>query len=520
MYRLMLVEDEALVRESMIQNIDWEWYGFELAAACENGQEAIDRLPDVRPDVVVTDICMPLVDGLELARHLREHYPTCFVVILTGFNEFAYAQQAIKLRVHDLILKPVSPKEFCTILTRLAAELKSRDSQRSSMRSLQSRAHEAEATLTGALFGRLRRAAMTADEVREAAAGAGLTLDSEYYCALLAQTRHTDQSVTECQRLQDAARGTAARFPACSGALVDDCFPAILLGGRTQDEASRRARDAAAMLADAVGKAAGVPAQIGIGGCRRGLGGLHDCFHEAFHALGYGFVSDRRVIADEAARAAEQPVTPQDPLPSEREIVVALQAHDESGAQRLLDRLFQAMARRGLHRDACLPPLERLRVLLGELVPAKAEQAAPQVPPAEAWFDAAEVRRVYGQLIAFIHRQTLPDASDPAQRCVESAKGYILQRFHDSDFSLKELLSLLNVSKSYFSSVFKAQTGQTFVEYLTTVRMEKAKYLLTHTTLCTYEIADRVGFTDSHYFSVTFKRFTGKTPRDYREDPA
>ena len=144
MYKLMLVEDEAIVRESMIHNIDWERYGFTMACACENGREALERIGSVLPDVVVTDICMPFVDGLELARHLQEHYPSIFVVILTGFSEFSYAQQAIKLRVHDFILKPVVPREFCAILEKLSADLDSRNSQRSSLRSLQSRAYQAE----------------------------------------------------------------------------------------------------------------------------------------------------------------------------------------------------------------------------------------------------------------------------------------------------------------------------------------------------------------------------------------
>lgn len=517
MYKLMLVEDEEIVRESMIQNIVWEQYGFQLSGACRNGQEALEQVPLLLPDVVVTDICMPLVDGLELARYLREHYPSIFVVILTGFSEFSYAQQAVQLRVHDFILKPVVPREFCAILAKLSAELQTRDSHRSSMRSLQSRANQAEAILRSSVFRHILRASMTSEEVRIAAERAGLRLDCAVYCALFCQAQHISQSITEAQRLQDAVQEVAVRFPNCTGALLDDRYAVLLIGGRTQEEVTGRSRDAADMLANAVSRACGVPAVAGVGTCCCSLSGLHRCFQEAFHALGYGFSTGQKVVVDRLALAAERPVTAGHPLPGEQSIVQALQTRSEAAVEDRLNDLFDEMRRRSLHLSACVPVLERLRFALTDLIPRDSLRAASHIPPAEQWFRIEELHQAYAQLAAFVLRCLKPQEEDPAQRCVESAKGYILQHYHDSEFSLSELLSLLNVSKSYFSAVFKAQTGQTFIEYLTSLRMDKARCLLATTNLCTYEIAERIGFTDPHYFSVTFKRYVGKTPREYRE---
>ena len=517
MYKLMLVEDETLVRESMIQNIDWEAYGFQLAGACENGQEALDLLPSILPDVVITDICMPLVDGLELTRHLREHYPSVFVVILTGFNEFSYAQQAVKLRVNDFVLKPIAPKDFCAVLSKIAGELAERDSQRNNMRNLQTRANQAETMLRNALFRHLLRGAIPADELQQSAARAGLRTEYPVYCTLCGQPCRPVQGVTDTQHLQDLAQEVASRFSGCASGLVDDHYTVLLLGGKTKDEVTQRAKDAGTMLATSISRVCGVPAQAGIGSCCSDFSGLHRCLKEAFHALGYGFTAKHAVIVDHLALAAERPPRPDNPLPNEREILKALLSHDESGAKLLLDRLFDAFVRRGLHQSACVPPLERLRFALMDMVPAESLGAAPQIPPVDQWFQAESVRQAYQQLLSFLHQLLTPSAEDPAAQCVERAKGYIQQRFHDCEFSLPELLSLLNVSKSYFSSVFKNQTGQTFVEYLTAVRMEKAKQLLLSTNFSTQEIAERIGFTDPHYFSVTFKRHMGKTPKEYRE---
>lgn len=518
MYKLMLVEDEAIVRESMIQNIDWERYGFTMACACENGREALEHMGSVLPDVVVTDICMPFVDGLELARHLQEHYPSIFVVILTGFSEFSYAQQAIKLRVHDFILKPVVPREFCAILEKLAGDLDSRNSQRSSLRSLQSRAYQAETILRSALFRTILRSQPTAEQVRRSAEEAGLQLSCPVYGTVFCRPHGCLEAATQSQHLQDAAQSVATRFPHCTAAVVEDVYPVLLVGGRTDEEVTSRCRDAASMLADAVARRTGAPATVGAGSCCTGPGSLHRSFREAFHALGYGFTQPQRLLIDHLCRAAERPATDADPLPSTKPLRKALADGNGDEVARQLRDLFDTLRRRKLHRDGCLPLLERLRFALTDLIPADGVSAAPVLSPAEQWTTLDQAEQELGQLAAFLLRSArTADSDDPARLCVERAKVLIQQNYHDSAFSLTELLSLLNVSKSYFSSAFKAQTGQTFTEYLTAVRMEKAKLLLTTSNLRSQEIAERVGFTDPHYFSVAFKRTVGQTPREFKE---
>ena len=124
MYQIMLVEDEMLVRESMAQNTDWEKFGFAPPHVFENGRQALEQLESVLPDVVITDICMPFVDGLELARNIYEKFPETIVVVLTGFSEFSYAQKAIRYHVTIICSSPsvrrsltscwkTCPQSFC-----------------------------------------------------------------------------------------------------------------------------------------------------------------------------------------------------------------------------------------------------------------------------------------------------------------------------------------------------------------------------------------------------------------------
>ena len=171
MYQIMLVEDEMLVRESMAQNTNWDKFGFAPPHVFENGRQALEQLESVLPDVVITDICMPFVDGLELARNIYEKFPDTIVVVLTGFSEFSYAQKAIRYHVHDYLLKPVSPKEFDQLLENLSAELSRRDNRQG----LYSRAVLADEVLKDHFFQGLLQSD-TAQELPEATLAAGVEL--------------------------------------------------------------------------------------------------------------------------------------------------------------------------------------------------------------------------------------------------------------------------------------------------------------------------------------------------------
>ena len=126
MYSIMLVEDESTVRDGIVKKIDWEKHGFQLSGAFENGKLASDALLENPVDVVITDINMPVMDGLDLARFINERMPRTIVIILTGFGDFTYAQTAIRHKVHEYILKPVTAKQLRELLDKLRCELDGR----------------------------------------------------------------------------------------------------------------------------------------------------------------------------------------------------------------------------------------------------------------------------------------------------------------------------------------------------------------------------------------------------------
>ena len=122
-YKVLLVDDEILVREAISAKIEWNKLGFELAKDCENGKDAIEFMKENQVDVVLTDICMPYIDGMGLSKYVYENFPQTAIIIFSGYSDFEYAKQAIQYKVAEYILKPVTAKELSEVLTRVKEKL-------------------------------------------------------------------------------------------------------------------------------------------------------------------------------------------------------------------------------------------------------------------------------------------------------------------------------------------------------------------------------------------------------------
>jgi two-component system response regulator YesN len=133
LYKFILVDDELIIRVALRDHVPWEELGFTFCGACADGGMALEKIEQDVPDVVMTDICMPFIDGIALTEMIRERYPMTKVILLTGYDDFEYAQAAVKLKVHDFLLKPITPKELRAVLLSVKEKL---DEERKSRRDL------------------------------------------------------------------------------------------------------------------------------------------------------------------------------------------------------------------------------------------------------------------------------------------------------------------------------------------------------------------------------------------------
>ena len=187
LYRVLLADDEAEIRQGISRKIDWAAQGFELAGEAENGAEALELAEQIRPDVVLTDIKMPFMDGLELCRRLRRELPAAKLVVFSGFDDFEYARQAVSMGVSEYIMKPVNARELEEVLASLRTQLEAQRQQRRDMEALRRRYEESLPVLRELFFARLLDGRMPPEQLAERAARYELELPAGPWAAALVQ---------------------------------------------------------------------------------------------------------------------------------------------------------------------------------------------------------------------------------------------------------------------------------------------------------------------------------------------
>ena len=181
MYKLLLVDDEEDVREGVVREINWEAIGFEVVDKAENGKEALEMVERLQPDVVVTDIQMPFMNGLQLAEAIRERFPTIKLIILTGHDEFEYAQRAIKLHIDEYVLKPFSAQELVNALLKVKAQVQEEVAHREDVQLLKEHYRKSMPVLKENFLATLMNRKLPRDEMFEKAANYGIELSGNSY---------------------------------------------------------------------------------------------------------------------------------------------------------------------------------------------------------------------------------------------------------------------------------------------------------------------------------------------------
>lgn len=526
MYRFVIIDDEPVVREGMAGNIDWAAHGFELVAACRDGREGIAAIEEHEPHVVLSDICMPFVDGLELASFIAERYPATKTILLTGFDEFHYAQEAVKLQVRDFLLKPVTAAQLRGHLDMIYRELEAERSRSRHLERIQEQAKESLPLLRERFLHRLVRGVLSPDEQHRRVELLSLPLTGPWFCAFICDPDNVEASeeltVLAVQNvLSDVAEesGVAVAFATARGnaaAIVSEADPAA---------AEACALELAEVAAERVAAELGITISVGIGQAVNALEEIPAAYKGARQALEHRLVVGPNRITTLAQAGATPPArAPIDSSGLRSQFARGLKTGSREETEAALATLVGLLQDSGGSAELCYEQMHRLLAdSLAALeavgidhreLPDVGENAFAELATLktlrdmQSWFErlALRVRERIG-------RNREHHSSDKA----EAAVRYIDEHYGSKDLSLSEVCKTLAVSKSYFSALFKEHTEMTFVEYLTNARIERAKELLLTTDLKSYEVADRVGFGDAHYFGLTFKKQVGATPTEYRE---
>ncbi|KIL41301.1 hypothetical protein SD70_07525 [Gordoniibacillus kamchatkensis] len=533
MYKILLVDDEAVVREAVKERIDWTACGYEFVGDCENGLEAVELAERHRPDVVLTDICMPFMDGLELTRHLAKSGSAARVVILTGHEHFDYAQQAVKLKVNDYILKPITAAELTEVLGRIRAEMDAEAGRHEDLLRLRQQLNESFPLLKERFLERLVTSKLRASDVPGKLDYFQIRLTGAVHTALVVDIddfgRHLAERPEADEELLRFAAFNIVQEIAAAGVVFRDREERIiaLLSAGDAAELDECAQSAAEEIRQSVGKYLKFTVTVGIGRMCTAPQDLHLSYRSGLDALGYRLLVGKNSvirIGDMEARGAPRPAR-------QNEWISSIATCIRTGSHEQMERSIEDMI-------GCLKndftPIDKCRTLL-QVVTLSIVQVIQELGVDEAGIFADPS----GPLAALGELKTLDDMERWLKRVcgqavqaaaelrndynrlqVEKALQYIREHYREEHISLQTVCQHTHMSVSYFSSLFKHYTGKTFVEALTGERIEKAKELLNLSPLKTYQIAAEAGYRDPHYFSAIFKKWTGLTPTEYRRQTA
>lgn len=521
LYRVLLVDDEEDIRVGISRKMDWEGLGFTLVGEAENGRDALELAETLEPDLVLTDIKMPFMDGLELCRILTERLPASKFVVFSGFDDFEYAKQAVRMNVSEYILKPINAAELSDVLRKLKGQLDAERTERQNMELLRSRYEENLPVLRELFCTRLLEGRIPAGEEAERAARLDIDLTGQAWVAALV---HTDDAGGELTALsvQQLLEENLVLEGCSSRAFLYNDSVAVLTSFQhplsIYDYIG--AVDRICTLAESY---LGLTVTVGIGTPCAEPAGLPQSTEGARSALDY-----RRIVGTgRAIYIGDLEPDTGDRLSfdenDERELTAAVKLGGEAEVRTAVDRLTARLRASGL-------PMAQCSLFFLELLTCLLKLARSADLPLEEVFGAGFTGTV--QVTDFPSPEALRDwcmerclriqslirrqRTDTAGRMVERAKDFISQHYGDSGLSVERLCEYLHLSAAYFSTLFKRETGMSFTAYVTVVRMEAAAELLRNTEEKTYLIAQRCGYEDPNYFSYVFKRHFGTTPTKYR----
>lgn len=525
--KVFITEDESIVREGLRDIVPWEKYGFEFVGDAPDGEIALPMIRKLRPDVLITDIKMPFMDGLALSSIVSRELPNTKIIILSGYSDFEYARQAINLRVDQYLLKPITKSAILKALEFTGQKIQEEREQKDFLRRYEQDTQKYERFSRRAFFERLVEGSMSVQEIYEEAQRLHLDLNADGYNFILfsVQSARSNAYSEEATAALDALLDYFLRYPGYvlfrSGLLS---YAVLMMGDKDALKGlAERALDTIQRRCGAAGESLSWCAAVGTPTYR--VSGLAQCYSEANHVLAYRHlmpgvhVFRADMLHSEGENAGVGSLKTLDPgkldatvirsfiqsgTPEEIEGFAAEYLSGLAGAERSL--MFRHYILMSVRINA--------EVVLQQLG-CRMEDFS-QLPTPEMNLPVDQIQRYIESVLTAALRLRDEKSQQESSDIINSAVRYIEKNYTDENISLNSVAQAINISANYLSACFSQKMEISFVEYLTKKRMSRAKQLLVRTNLRTSEIAAEVGYRDPRYFSFVFRKTQGCTPRAFR----
>lgn len=527
MLKVFLVEDEFVMREGIKNNIDWKTHGYEFCGEAADGEVAFPMIQKMKPDIVITDIRMPFMDGLELSKLIKKEMPWVEIIILTGFEEFAYAKEAIKIGVAQYLSKPISGEELLRELDVLSEKIIEKKKEREIQDQYNREMEENNQKNRKDFFQDLVSGEQTVAKLHEMAEQLDIDITAMWYNLVLLQLKVDKLSNEVFSDSILEAENELAALKEQYGVIVFDRGlegMAILFKADSEEEIDEKQKESIFQLEKMLAKYKDIAYFGGIGKPVNRLRELPKSFESARVAFAHRYLLSESCIINSAAIGKNQEdfdIENVNPKQVDRSRVMEfLKLGNQEETKYFVDEYFNEIGKSAIQSNIfrqyivmdvyfCVKEfLENLELDGGEII-------SPDFS-AGVLKDEESARQYVTSVIHKAVRLREQTANDRYRGVVSQVMSYIEENYGDEDLSLNLVAAHVNFSPNHLSTIFSQQTDQTFIKYLTDYRMNKAKELLRCTGDKSSVISAKVGYKDPHYFSYLFKKTQGVTPTQYR----
>ena len=525
-YKVILVDDEEEVIDAIKSRILWEQLGLQIVGSATNGVKALELVEKLQPDIVITDIKMPYMDGLELSRRLNDEYRNVHIIIFTGFDEFDYAKEAVHLEIDEYMLKPINAVELSECLKRVKNSLDKEREEKLNVQKLENYFDDVLPIIQTNFFVSLIEGRVNESEYEKFLQAYKIDLNGPYFCCAVIKNSENNvpEEMSPLLLSMSVEREIKARIVG-----KFKCREFIYLGNTVliielkSKEETVELTDVCDKFCKWVNRVIGAVVTAGIGMVCDNISNINNSYDGAREAVSYRVLyGTKRAINIDEITSNKQNMGLQSEETKMHELFKAIylgnEQEIEAATNREVDRIHSnsntisqyklyTMEMVGAFYRFCENNFIDFNDFLGEM-----SNPYEKVPK----MDESTLKKWIVQVSTEMGKQLKSVRNSKSRRLINDAKNIVANRYMEEDLSLDKVCSIMGVSNSYFSSIFKKETGISFVSYLTDYRMDIAAKLILDTNEKSYKIGEMVGYMDANYFSYVFKKKFGISPSKYR----
>ncbi|HEY0828863.1 MAG TPA: response regulator [Bacilli bacterium] len=532
MYKLIVVDDEEMIREGIVNSVPWNDMGFEVVGVAGNGLEALERIKIHKPDIVLTDIRMPEMNGIELIEHLHSNYPDMVLLILSGYSEVGYLKQAIKNKVTDYLFKPSNYEEFTEVFKKLRSFLDEEKKKQIESNKLKEQLRDSlpymrEKFLNGLVHGRYKNYKSILRKIEyygvglmgEAFIAAIIEIDNYY---LLTKDYSEERKELLKYSVQNISNEIGNRNKLGFFFLGNNDE---IVGILDSNASAKAITTAIEEIQENILKITKSTISAGIGDKCTDITEIALSYRRAVLALSQKtFLGTESLIFYKDIENLENQDHPKYVFDTDQIVNIVFYGR-EGEIRGALEQVFEKFEHKLIKQNdyidkLCLELLftisrhaQAMNIRIEEIMDSKNS----------SFLEIYKLDSIYSKktwlhdILMDIMNRVKDLKNNNASKLIEEVKKYMTIHFANNSISLEMVAEKVNKNSAYLSKLFKIETGENFIDYLTKLRIDKAKELLADISVKAYEVSKMVGYADVSHFTKVFKRVTGINPSEYRE---